>query len=113
MLDHAQEVLGYVADLSYAGYLASRTRQLIVERVLQIVGEAANRVSGVTRAAHPEIAWRAIIAQRNVLAHEYGDIKHDEIWKTVTIDVPVLIRQLEALVPPAPGAQRHGWGDES
>ncbi len=103
----------YVADLTYPGYIESRMWQLVVERVLQIIGEAANHVSIVTRAAHPEVAWGAIIGQRNVLAHVYGDINHDELWKTVTLHVPVLIQQLESFVPSPPGARPHGWDAEA
>ena len=54
-----------------------------VERHLEIIGEAANRVSPDFQANHPEIPWRRIIAQRHVIAHEYGEIKHELIWKVV------------------------------
>jgi uncharacterized protein with HEPN domain len=47
---------------------------------------------------HPEIAWRQIIGQRNVLAHEYGDIKVDRVWSAAAISVPLLLKELEKLV---------------
>ena len=43
-----------------------------------------------------------MIAQRNVLAHEYGEIKHERMWLLVTEHLPALISELEKLVPPAP-----------
>ena len=52
--------------------------------------------------AHPEIPWQRIIAQRNVLAHEYGEIEHFIIWKVVITHIPVLIASLEPLIPPLP-----------
>ena len=55
-----------------AAYLRDRMRQLALERALELVGEAARRVSAAFQSAHPEIDWRSIVGQRNVLAHEYG-----------------------------------------
>jgi len=51
---------------------------------------------------HSEIPWGRIIAQRNVLAHEYGEIKQERMWLVATVHVPALIPQLEALIPPLP-----------
>jgi uncharacterized protein with HEPN domain len=70
-----------------------------VERQLMIVGEAANHVSEEFKEKHPEIPWRQIIGQRNVLAHEYGDIKVERVWAAATINVPALLKALESLVP--------------
>ena len=77
-----------------------------VERHIEIIGEAANRVSRGFRAAHPEIPWRQIIAQRNVLTHEYGDIDDALIWRVVTTRIPELMSQLERLMPPLPPEDR-------
>lgn len=68
-----------------------------VERHLEIIGEAANRISIEFQPKHPEILWRRIIAQRHVIAHEYGEIKHELIWKVATVHVHELIAKLEPL----------------
>jgi uncharacterized protein with HEPN domain len=77
-----------------------------VERHLEIIGEAANRLSRGFRAAHPEIPWRGIIGQRNVLSHEYGDVDDIMIWKVVTDRIPELIHQLEQIIPPLPSEEK-------
>jgi uncharacterized protein with HEPN domain len=102
MLDAARTVLRMTAGVSYDEYLQNRMMQLAVERGIEIIGEAARRVSDSFQTAHPEIPWRPIVAQRHVLAHDYGDIKHDRIWRVVTIHIPDLIKTLEPLVSPAP-----------
>jgi len=51
---------------------------------LEIIGEAARRVSTTFQEQHPEIPWRNIIGQRNILAHDYGQIDHDRLYKTAT-----------------------------
>ncbi len=64
------------------------------------MGEAARRLSSSCQEAHPDIPWREIIGQRNILAHEYGQIDHELLYKTAIEDIPPLIAQLEELLPP-------------
>jgi uncharacterized protein with HEPN domain len=56
-------------------------------------------ISELTRQAHPEIPWRAIIGQRNVLAHDYGEILHEAIWAVATGRMSELIAALRAILP--------------
>jgi uncharacterized protein with HEPN domain len=102
MLDAAKAAYQFVAARTFHEYLNDRMLRGAVERHLEIIGEAANRVSREFQEAHPEIPWQRIIAQRHVLAHEYGEIKHELIWKVATVHVPHLIEKLEALIPPTP-----------
>lgn len=67
---------------------------------MEIIGEAARRVSASYMAAHPEIPWRMIIGQRNILVHEYGQIDHELLYKTAVEDIPALITMIQALLPP-------------
>jgi uncharacterized protein with HEPN domain len=64
-----------------------------------VIGEAAGRVSKTFQDRHPEIPWKRIVGQRNVLAHEYGDILVERIWLTVRKSVPPLIASLRAVLP--------------
>ena len=73
-----------------------------VERVIEIIGQAAREVSEEYEIAHPDINWKGIVAQRHVLAHEYGDIDLEKIWRVASWHVPKLIELLEPLVPPSP-----------
>jgi uncharacterized protein with HEPN domain len=102
MLDAAKAVSEFVASRSYQDYLLDRMLRGAVERHIEIIGEAAGRVSRVFRDAHPEIPWQRIIAQRNVLIHRYGEIEHELVWEVVTIHIPELIAHLERLIPPSP-----------
>jgi uncharacterized protein with HEPN domain len=69
---------------------------------VEIIGEAARRVSQEFKQQHPEIPWARIVAQRNVLAHEYGEVDPTRMWRLVVEHLPELIEQLEPLVPEAP-----------
>ena len=98
MLDAARTVEELSCGLDCTQYSNDRRTQLAVERSLEIIGEAAGRVSALFRNAHPEIPWRQIIGQRNVLIHEYGEIKQERIWKVVRENVPQLIELLKPFV---------------
>jgi len=98
MLDGARTVEQLSSGQDFAQYSKDRRTQLAVERSLEIIGEAAGRVSALFRNAHPEIPWRQIIGQRNVLIHEYGEIKQERVWKVVRENIPQLIKQLKPFV---------------
>jgi len=102
MLDAAKAVQEFIFGCRIHRYLSDRMLRSAIERQVEIIGEAARKVSQIFKDAHPEIPWRRIIVQRHVLAHEYGEIKHELLWKVATIHVPELINKLEKLIPPLP-----------
>lgn len=67
-------------------------------RLIEIVGEAASRVTPETRAALPTLPWSAIVGMRNRLIHGYYDVDLDLVWATLTDDLPPLITQLETFL---------------
>jgi uncharacterized protein with HEPN domain len=67
---------------------------------LQVIGEAAGKISAGLKDAHPEIEWRRINGLRHRLVHDYGQIDMSVIWRIVQSDVGPLIAALESLVPP-------------
>ena len=72
MLQSARDAHELLAGRSLDSYLQDRLRRLALERALELVGEAARRVTETFQSAHPDIEWRSIIGQRNILAHQYG-----------------------------------------
>ena len=100
MLQAAREVESMLEDHDLASFLGNLILLRAVERGVEIIGEAARRVSQPYMAAHPEILWRKIIGQRNILAHEYGQIDYELLYKTAVDDIPELMQQLQALLPP-------------
>ncbi|HEY5998265.1 MAG TPA: DUF86 domain-containing protein [bacterium] len=103
MLDAARAVKEFVAGKTLHDYQKNRMLRGAVERHVEIIGEAANRVSTGFQSSHPEIPWRKVINQRNVLAHEYGEIKHELLWRVASERIPELILALEVLLPAVPG----------
>ena len=88
MLSHAREAAELLGDASREDLGRDRVVQLALTRLVEIIGEAANRVSEETRLQHPDIPWAQIIGMRNRLIHGYDVIDHDLLWDTVTNDLP-------------------------
>jgi uncharacterized protein with HEPN domain len=99
MLGYAKEACALVNGKSREEFDSDRLLNLSLSRLLEIIGEAANRVSPAYRRRHPEIAWRQIIDMRNRLIHGYDIVDLDIVWNSVTQDIPVLITSLEKIVP--------------
>jgi uncharacterized protein with HEPN domain len=76
--------------------------RLAVERAIQIVCEAARKVSKEFRLSHAEIPWKAIIGQRHVLVHDDGEIDTAKIWRVASVHIPALIPLMEPLIPEPP-----------
>ncbi len=74
--------------------------QLALVHLVQIIGEAANRLSGNIIDAHPEVSWRQIVATRNRVVHGYFEVDLDILWTVVTVEIPKLARQIRAFVLP-------------
>jgi uncharacterized protein with HEPN domain len=106
MLEAARAIVDFTENLTLEEFLATgrdrEIRRLAVERKLEILGEAARRVSMRFRDVHPEIPWKEIVGLRNVISHEYDKVNYAEIYGIVRQQIPELITQMEPLVPPPP-----------
>ncbi len=74
MLNAARDTIEIVADADLETFSTNKRIYRVVERSLEILGEAAKRVSDEFRHSTPQIRWQEIIGQRNIIAHDYGQI---------------------------------------
>jgi uncharacterized protein with HEPN domain len=95
MLEHASEALEMIRDRTRAELDTNRMLQLALVHLVQVVGEAATRVSRAGQAAHPEIPWGSAIATRHRMVHDYDRIDYDVVWDTIVEDFPLLVAALE------------------
>jgi uncharacterized protein with HEPN domain len=96
MRDHAREAVESARGKTRADLDRDRQFELALTRLVEIIGEAATRVSPATRAKHPAVPWPEILGLRNRIVHGYDKINLDILWQVVTDDLPPLIVQLEA-----------------
>ena len=97
ILKAAQKAVNLVSDKPFQELEKDEVLTLALVKLIEIVGEAASRVSKDFQTNHPQIPWSAIIAMRNRLVHAYFEINLKVVWQTTQEDLPVLIEQLKQL----------------
>ncbi len=97
ILKAAQKAVDLVSNKNFQELEKDDVLTLALVKLIEIVGEAASRVSKDFQTNHPQIPWSAIIAMRNRLVHAYFDINLKILWQTTQEDLPVLIEQLKQL----------------
>ena len=109
MLDAARSVREFAGGRTRDEFLSpdreAEMARLAIERKLEILGEAAGRVSEEFRNNHPEIPWKEIVGLRNVISHQYDKVDYMEVYTIVRERIPDLIALIEPLVPPVPGSE--------
>ena len=98
MLDHAKEACEMAAGFKRADLNTNRMLQLALTRLVEIIGEAASRVSKETRGRFPQIPWSEIVGMRHRLVHGYDVVDLDLLWNTVKVDLPPLIKTLSHIL---------------
>ena len=94
----AEDALSFIADINEQRFAASRLHQNAVIRSLEIVGKVAGKLSQEFRRAHPTVPWREITGMRHRLAHDYGGVRLDVVWRTAR-NLPILIGHPRPLAP--------------
>ena len=95
MLDHAREAVAMAGGRKRTDLDTDRQFNLALVRLLEIIGEAANRVPEIQRSRIPEVPWPQIVGLRNRLIHGYDEVDFDILWQIVSSDLPKLIGALE------------------
>jgi uncharacterized protein with HEPN domain len=96
----ARQVREFTTGVSWEQFQASKMLQYAVLHSIQIMGEAASRVSPKFRAQHPEVPWDGMAGMRHRIVHDYFHIITGKVWEIVEKDVPAPIPLIEPLVPP-------------
>ncbi len=98
MLDMAKKAHALINGKQRADFDGDDALKFAVAHLIQIIGEAARRVSTESQQLHSQIPWKAIISMRHKVVHDYMDLNEDVVWDTATKDLPKLIDQLKKIV---------------
>ena len=99
ILESAKIALDYVFDKDWDAFYEILQVQDAVVRRIEIIGEAARRISLETRDKYPQIPWREMTSMRNLVIHEYDVVDIKQVWDTVQNKLPLLIEELSKFVP--------------
>jgi uncharacterized protein with HEPN domain len=94
ILDAIHEIENYTREITFEEFSGSSEKKFASVKQLEIIGEAANRITSETKADHPEIGWQKIIALRNILVHDYYVIDENIVWGIIKKDLPELKNQI-------------------
>jgi len=98
MLDAANKTRSFVAEREREDLDQDEQLSLSLQRLIEIIGEAAKKVSAEGRAQAPRIPWPKIGGMRDRLIHAYFDVNLDILWDTIVDDLPPLVAELEAVL---------------
>jgi len=98
MIEAAREALSFIENKTRTHVEEDRLLALGLMKSIEIIGEAASKVSRESRERYSGIPWVDIIGMRNRLIHAYMDVDPEILWKTVVHDLPSLVPMLEDIL---------------
>ncbi|MFN3332340.1 MAG: DUF86 domain-containing protein [Caldilinea sp.] len=102
MLTYARQACAMVHGRARPDLDSDLMLELALTRLIEIIGEAATRISRPTRDKHHQIPWSHIVGMRNRLIHGYDTVDRNLLWDTVAFDLPPLIAALEEILQTKP-----------
>ena len=102
MYDAASEALSFAESENRGRLDTDRKLVLALTKCVEIIGEAASKITNETKSRHSDIPWVVIVGMRHHLVHGYYDIDLDRVWNTIVHDLPPLVDALQKLLPTDP-----------
>jgi uncharacterized protein with HEPN domain len=100
IVDSINLIFEYTKNADWQAFANSTKDQDAVIRRLTIIGEATKRLSSEFRAQHSEIPWKQMAGLRDVVVHDYDDLKLDVVRDIIELELPSVLQQLMPLLPP-------------
>lgn len=97
ILDAIQKIERY-AEVGHDAFLAESLRHDAVIRQMEIIGEAAKRLSPQVTGRSPDVPWRQVAGMRDVLIHDYMGVDLERVWNVLQLDLPLMRSAIEQLL---------------
>jgi uncharacterized protein with HEPN domain len=98
MRDAAREAMSFVEHRDRKDLGSDRMLTLAIVKDIEIIGEAASRISADCKTRYPQLPWAEMVGMRNRLTHAYFEIDLDIVWQVVTNDLSPLLIELENII---------------
>jgi len=99
ILDAISAIEDFVRDMDYSVFTGDRKTRSAVIRELEVIGEAAGKISNELKALHADLDWRTLKDFRNILAHEYFGIDNEIVWEIATEKLALLKQRVVEILP--------------
>ncbi|HXR96600.1 MAG TPA: DUF86 domain-containing protein [Terriglobales bacterium] len=110
IIEAADHIAEFLPGNDFGAFSNSELIRSAVVQKLAIIGEAAGRISHELRARYAQVQWSQIVAFRNILIHAYFGTDWNEVWKSATIDCPVLRKQVANILAECSGPAEESPG---
>lgn len=94
MLESAQKAQTFLQGKTRSDFDDDEVLRLALAHLLQVIGEAARRVSPEKQALLASIPWKAVMGMRHRIVHNYADLDENVVWQTLIEDLPPLAEAL-------------------
>ena len=98
MIEGVEEAMSFSSDVNENDFFKNRMLILSVIKDIEIIGEAASKISEETRSKFLQIPWKDIIGMRNRLIHGYFDVDIKLVWNTLKYNLPSLLKNLNEIL---------------
>ncbi|NJN86925.1 MAG: DUF86 domain-containing protein [Leptolyngbyaceae cyanobacterium SL_7_1] len=105
IVDSINLIFEYTKNADWQAFASSTKDQDAVIRRLTIIGEATKRLSSEFRTQHSEVPWKQMAGLRDVVVHDYDDLKLDVVRDIIELELPLVLQQLLPLLPPPPESE--------
>jgi uncharacterized protein with HEPN domain len=98
MIDNSNKAINFVQNISREDFNNDEKLRLALTHLLQVIGEAARRISPEFRSNYPQIPWKGIVGMRSKVVHDYLNVDEDIVWQTINKDLTPLVLNLEKIL---------------
>ncbi len=98
ILNAINEIESYLIKADFDSFISNSMMRFACVKQLEIIGEASNHISNLTKGKFTEIEWKQITGLRNVLIHEYFGIDAKLVWQILNADIPILKTKIESIL---------------
>ncbi len=98
ILEASGEIIGFITNRTRDDLASDRMLQHSLVRCLEIIGEAASKVTPEFQKQYPELPWKQMVATRNRLIHAYFTVNLEIVWQTCRDEIPVLNQAIERIL---------------
>ena len=103
MIIACRKIMKYTKGMSYQDFAKNEMVIDAVVRNIEVLGEAAKKISEDLKKKYPEVEWREIARTRDKIIHFYFGVDLSIVWDIVEVDIPSLIEKLKKI------AEKEGW----
>ncbi len=98
MVEAMRRIRVYTEGVTYEQFLKDTKTQYAVIRNLEVIGEAAKKVSSSLKSSYPQLPWRSMVRMRDEVIHHYFGINYDIVWNVATQEVPSLLSEIDRIL---------------